>query len=214
MIELIEFNGRTYPKLQSAGHAARWCSMFAMEIFKDCSRVVDVGCHKPEWALPGAIPVDIAFDDPYEALNLPEGKLDGIFSSHCLEHLPNYVDALEYWYSRLEPGGILFLYLPHPDQEYWKPHHNRKHIHSLNPDLLREILEDLGYVNIFITGYDLNHSFYVIAERKNDSPTIPRGTSIPVPRQQFVHKKTAAVVTCYERPIELKECLDSLKTAA
>lgn len=166
MIEQIEYNGKVYPKLQACGHAAKWCAPFAHEILKDCKRVLDIGCCKHDWALKNSIAIDIEFNDGYHAMNLPDIKFDGIFSSHCLEHLPNYVAALEFWYSRLEPGGVLFLYLPHPTQEYWKPHHNRKHIHSLNPELIREILVELGFQKVFVTeGYDLNHSFYAIAEK-------------------------------------------------
>jgi SAM-dependent methyltransferase len=68
-----------------------------------------------------------------DAMELPHGPFDFLFSSHCLEHIHNPVAALEHWKTRLRPGGVLFLYLPHPDMTYWKPQNCRKHLHSWAP---------------------------------------------------------------------------------
>lgn len=184
MIETIEFRGRDYPKLQSTGFAARFAFPFAQEICK--GHGLDIGCGRLEWCFPGAVPVDPEVNSSYdwEAMSLPNNFKDHsaegwdyIFSSHCLEHLPDWVGALDYWHTKLRPGGVLFLYLPHPSQDYWLPWNNRKHLHSLSPELLRDYFWSFGtddgelkerrpiWSNIFVTEHDLNNSFYAIAEK-------------------------------------------------
>lgn len=172
MIETIQHNGNKYPAFQGTGFAARFAFPFAQEVCK--GKGYDIGCNRLSWALPGAVPVDLSFatrdNQPRgefytDALQLPAEPVDYIFSSHCLEHLPDWVGALDHWGDRLRVGGVLFLYLPHPSQTYWQPWHNRKHIHSLQPETLRAYLVDRGWRNIFVSGADLNNSFYVMAER-------------------------------------------------
>jgi len=50
-----------------------------------------------------------------------DASLDYIFSSHCLEHISNWEKELENWYKKIRSGGLLFLYLPHPECEIWHP---------------------------------------------------------------------------------------------
>jgi|WetSurMetagenome_2_1015567.scaffolds.fasta_scaffold01426_27 SAM-dependent methyltransferase len=62
--------------------------------------------------------------DGVNAYNLrcfADASMDYIFSSHCLEHLEKPFEALQLWKTKLKPGGILFLYLPHPDMKLWNP---------------------------------------------------------------------------------------------
>ena len=92
--------------------------------------------------------------------------MDYIFSSHCLEHVEDWVRTLDYWSSRLVTGGILFLYLPHNDQEYWRPWNNTKHNHMFIPDNIVMYMKDNGYKNVFHSERDLNHSFIVMGERR------------------------------------------------
>ena len=100
-----------------------------------------------------------------QALANTNKKVDYIFSSHCLEHLNDWVGALDHWTTRLHKGGIIFLYLPHPDQEYWKPWSNRKHIHLLEPTHIKDYFKAKNFSKVFVTtGYDLNHSYYAVAE--------------------------------------------------
>lgn len=173
MIETIHFNGKHYPAHEASGNAARFAIPFAKEILKHCQTVYDVGCNRVEWMFPGAIPIDPAIDSRYSATKFPDGaQPQGIFSSHCLEHIPDWVGVLDYWHSRLPKCGVVFLYLPHPDQEYWLPWNNRKHIHALYPSLLelyfKQCRTSTGmnkWHKVMVTGSDLNHSYYVIAEK-------------------------------------------------
>ena len=107
MIDTLSHEGNTYPAFQANGNAARFIMPFAKELLDGDG--YDIGCGNKDWALPGAVPIDLAFDDKWDAMNLPDGEVDYIFSSHCLEHIPDWVGALDYWSTKLKPGGILFL---------------------------------------------------------------------------------------------------------
>jgi len=163
MIETIEFEGEQYPKFQSQGFACRFAAPYAKVVCKGVG--FDVGCMRKEWALEGAIPVDISFNDGFHATNLPDIDFDYIFSSHCLEHISDWAGVLNYWDSRLKKGGIIFLYLPDFSQKYWRPWNNRKHVNILSPVYLEEYFVSKNYAKIFTSGIDLNNSFMVMAEK-------------------------------------------------
>jgi predicted SAM-dependent methyltransferase len=163
-MELIEFNGKMYPKFQSVGFAAKFAFPYALEVCK--GNGYDIGCNREEWSLPGSIPIDPVIDPTYNAMKLPNKlNVDYIFSSHCLEHLDRWVDVLDYWYDNIKFGGILFLYLPDFSQEYWRPWNNRKHYNAFTPQIIESYLKAKGYVNVFVSSIDLNNSFMAIAEK-------------------------------------------------
>ena len=163
-IETIDFNGEKYPLFQAEGFAAQFAFPFALKVCKGIG--YDIGCMKKEWAFPGAIPIDISFNDGWDALHLPQKNVDYFFSSHALEHINDWVRVLDYWSSCLKSGGVLFLYLPHPNQRYWLPWFDRRHIHILHPEDVAQYLRDNGYKNVFNSERDLNHSYAVIGEKK------------------------------------------------
>lgn len=162
-MQIINYKGEHYPHFQSVGNASQFSIPYAKHVCKGFG--YDVGCMKKEWSFPGSYPIDINFDDPWEANNLPLEEPNYIFSSHCLEHVDNWVDTMNYWYSRLNYGGVLFLYLPDYSQKYWRPWNNRKHKHIFTPEIIRDYMNDKNYKNIFISGIDLNNSFMVIGEK-------------------------------------------------
>ena len=96
---------------------------------------------------------------------MPDGEVDYIFSSHCLEHLHDWVNVLDYWTSKLKSGGTLFLYLPDYSQKYWRPWNNRKHLNIFTPEIIFDYMDDNGYKNIFKSGVDLNNAFMVTGEK-------------------------------------------------
>lgn len=153
---IFEYLGRLYPEYIRDGNACRFILPMAQHFCQ--GRGLDVG--SGQWPMPGAVPVELA--DGGNAMALPEGLYDYVFSSHCLEHLPNPVAALEHWRSRLKPGGVLFLYLPHPDMEYWLPQNNRKHLHTWTPDEMECLIWDLGFDNVLRSERDLAWSFAVV----------------------------------------------------
>lgn len=155
----FSYKDQLYPKYLKKGNASGYVLPFAK---KFCiGKGLDIGGFF-NWTLPGAIPINILIKDRWDAYNLPDEKYDYIFSSHTLEHLPDYVKALEYWKGHLKEQGILFLYLPHPDMEYWLPQNNRKHLHSFCPKSIVNLLKDLGFSQILCSERDLYWSFSVV----------------------------------------------------
>ena len=160
-METIEFDNEVYPKFQASGNASRFIIPFAREFCKGIG--YDIGYCREEWKLEGAIGIDLNDDNEYDANKLPDKeKVDYIFSSHCLEHVDNWVETLEYWISKIKKKGVLFLYLPDFSQKYWRPWNNRKHKHCLTADILKEFLIDKKMENIFCSGIDLNNSFCIV----------------------------------------------------
>src|SRR5690606_37713344 len=123
---IFEYEGKLYPEYLKHGNACQFITPAALLFCK--GRGLDVGAGK--WPLPSAVPVELK--DGGDAMDLPSnlhataGLWDYVFSSRCLEHLVNPIAALEHWKSKLKPGGVLFLYLPHPDMRYWLPQNCRK----------------------------------------------------------------------------------------
>ena len=144
MVSAIEYKGYTYPEFQSEGNAAQFAIPFAKHVCKGTG--YDIGCGKLEWALPESIPVDLDLrDNSWHANSLPNDPVDYIFSSHCLEHVDDWVRTLDYWSSHIKSGGTLFLYLPHKSQVYWHPWNNTKHNHMFHPDDIELYLNENGY---------------------------------------------------------------------
>ena len=166
-MNILTFRDKDYPEFISKGNHARFILPVAKEIIGDRILGVDVGCKYPEWSYPGSICVDLSFDDGYHATNLPHyGNLDYIFSSHCLEHIENWEYTVEYWYSALRKGGMLFLYLPHTDNEYWDVRFmpTKRHINNFIPAIVANKLEKVGFKTVFHSERDAAYSFAVYGE--------------------------------------------------
>lgn len=156
MSALFSYRGALYPEYLKHGNGMQHIATTALHFCK--GRGLDVGAGK--WPLPGAEPID---SGKWHAADfLPGKEWDYIFSSHCLEHLPNPVAAIEHWRAKLRAGGTLFLYLPHPDMEYWRPQNCRKHLHLFWPKDMAETLRDLGFVDVIHSERDLMWSFAVV----------------------------------------------------
>jgi SAM-dependent methyltransferase len=189
-IKTISHNANDYPSFQAEGFAAQFAFPFAFQVCKGVG--FDIGCNRLTWSLHpdegrAVVVIDPAlkYDNgyctdkevakrsgiitggPYHAMQLPDLEPDFIFSSHCLEHIPDWVTTLGYWHSKLRPGGVLFLYLPDFSQSYWRPWANRKHIHCFTPKVFKKYIADQPamWTKGFVSGVDLNNSFIVIAEK-------------------------------------------------
>lgn len=158
----LNYNGKDYPHFQAEGNASQFAIPYAKHFCKGVG--VDIGCNRQEWCYPGAHGVDLNFKDGNDAYNFSYDNLDYVYSSHCLEHLPDWITALDYWTSKLKQGGILFLYLPHYNQEYWRPWNNRKHLHVFTPEIITDYMKSRGYINVFHSDRDMNDSFMVVGE--------------------------------------------------
>jgi len=64
--------------------------------------------------LPHAIGIDLDYPG-YDGHRLPfaDASQDAVFSSHCLEHIADYRQALAEWFRVLKPGGHLVIVVPH-----------------------------------------------------------------------------------------------------
>lgn len=163
MIDVVRYKGIKYPKYQTDGFASRFIFPFAKEVCK--GKGYDIGCNRKEWSFPGSIPIDPVIDPRFDCLNLPDEKIDFIFSSHMLEHVNDWVRVLDYWFDKLNPGGVIFLYLPDYSQEYWRPWNNTKHVNIFNPEIIRGYFENKNMKNIFSSQTDLYNSFAVFGEK-------------------------------------------------
>ncbi len=163
---IFEYRGCLYPDAIRRGNAMRFIQTMAQEFCR--GEGLDIGAGA--WPLPGATPVELK--NGGDGNGLPAGRWDYIFSSHCLEHLVDPISALEHWKSRLRPGGVLFLYLPHPEMTYWLPQNNRKHLHSWMPHDMARILCDLGFVDVINGDRDLAWSFPVVGFKPITAETI------------------------------------------
>jgi len=168
-MKLISFMNKDYPEFLSHGNHAQYILPVAKHVLEGKTLGVDVGCKKPEWAYPGALLADITIDDPWHAHNLPHyGELEYIFSSHCLEHIEDWEDALHYWKDALRPGGIIFIYLPHTDQEYWDVRFmtTQRHVNNFSPAQIQYYFQyELRLKNIFASERDSAFSFCVYGEK-------------------------------------------------
>jgi len=163
----FSYKGREYLNIQREGFASQYCFPFAKAVCK--GEGLDIGCMKKEWALPDSIPIDISFNDGFHAMNLPNtGNMNGmrwdyIFSSHCIEHIPDWVRVLDYWWDNIKDGGCIFLYLPDYSQEYWRPFNNTKHVNVMQPEVIKDYFNHKEANKVFVSGVDLYNSFTVVA---------------------------------------------------
>ena len=111
------YEGEFYPDYLTMGGNTFAISRTALKYCK--GQGIDIGA--VYWPLPGSTPIDTE-QGPGTANkieDISEGSQDYVFSSHCLEHIENWEGALDIWISKLKPGGIFFLYLPHPSCKLW-----------------------------------------------------------------------------------------------
>ena len=162
---VFDYAGQTYPDFIRRGNAMSFILPAASHFCQGNGLDIGPGDHP----FPGAWPIDIKdkMNQPsmahgFDAMHLPDGEFDYIFSSHCLEHVCDPIGALQHWKEHLKSGGVLFLYLPHPDMIYWRPQFNRKHLHSWSPEQVYEILEDIGFREVIQTERDFYYSFATV----------------------------------------------------
>jgi len=125
-VKRVEKNGHVfykykrdfYPEYLNKGNA---CSFILDKAKHYCQgKGIDVGADI--WPLPGAIPIlNKENQNAYKLDNFLDCSLDYVFSSHCLEHLVKWEEALSLWIRKLKINGILFLYLPHKSMRLWNP---------------------------------------------------------------------------------------------
>lgn len=159
------YQGSFYPDYLTEGGASG--AIFREATTFCTGKGVDVGAGL--WPLPGAIPLDLE-RGPGAGRSLakfPDGSLDYVFSSHCLEHIQDWRESLQEWTRKVRPGGTLFLYLPHPDCAIWHPGSpfvGDGHKWIPTPDVIKGAVRELGFrVVASDDGPDVMRSFYIRA---------------------------------------------------
>jgi SAM-dependent methyltransferase len=162
------YEGKFYPDYLTVGGAG-----FAIfeKALKYCQgRGIDVGAGF--WPLPGSIPVDSDRGPGlrHSMSDFGSGTLDYVFSSHCLEHIENWQEALAEWITKLKPGGKIFLYLPHPECAIWRPGSpfvGDNHKWKPTAGVIRQALEELDCdILEFYEGPDMMQSFFVCGTKR------------------------------------------------
>jgi SAM-dependent methyltransferase len=158
------YKGRFYGDHLTVGAAAHGILRQAQKLCRGDG--VDIGAGF--WPLPGAAPVDLVRGEGYGKTldDFADNSLNYVFSSHCLEHIDNWQEALLQWVAKLRAGGIILLYLPHPDCAIWHPGSpfvNDQHKWSPTPEIIKQSLARLQCeIASFDDGPDGMESFYVV----------------------------------------------------
>jgi Methyltransferase domain len=163
-----EYNGRFYGDYLTVGGAI----FFILGKAKTyCSgRGLDIGAGL--WPFPGAIPIDTSYGpDSAKLSDIPNSSCDYVFSSHTLEHIENWDQALSEWISKIRDGGTLFLYLPHPDCWLWRkenPFMAKYHAWVPTPPIVKEAVVRHGcHIIDHDDGPDVMYGFYVAASKSH-----------------------------------------------
>ncbi len=161
-----EFEHRFYPDYLFVGGASFAIHRTAVKYCTGSGLDIGAGL----WPLPGAVAIDLQ-RGPGQGRSLdefPAGSQDYVFSSHCLEHIEAWREALVEWVARLKSGGRLFLYLPHPTCAIWRPGSpfvGDGHKWAPTPEIVKTTLAELGGHTIASDdGPDAMESFFVCAE--------------------------------------------------
>lgn len=87
-----------------------------LDMYMSGECVIDIGNGGRNYnaVLPHAISVDLDYPD-YNGYDLPfsDGKVNTVYSSHCLEHISDYKRAIQDWYRVLAPHGFIIIVVPH-----------------------------------------------------------------------------------------------------
>jgi ubiquinone/menaquinone biosynthesis C-methylase UbiE len=75
---------------------------------------IDIGCGPDPLKVPeGTVrPWDLKDGDAQLMAGVPDGQLDFVYSSHCLEHMRDVRESLVNWIRILKPGGHLYVVIP------------------------------------------------------------------------------------------------------
>lgn len=90
---------------------------------------VDMGCGDDP-VTPDCLKYDAIYGLDAQNPNLPKESFDFVFSSHCLEHLPEPKAAVIRWWNLVKPGGHLIISVPDwilYEQRQWPSQNNRFH---------------------------------------------------------------------------------------
>lgn len=178
LIRRLEQNGKAFFKYKGTLYPVHLANKSAAPFIFDKARCwcqgrgIDIGGGKSPF--PGAELIENAADQNAYCLDrYADQSLDYVFSSHCLEHLDRWQQALKLWISKIKPGGILFLYLPHQSMALWQPRGlwvGTEHKWSPSAEILLPFLRAAG-LNIidYQPNKDAYWSFHIVARKQGNA---------------------------------------------
>lgn len=121
-----------------------------------------------ESILPSAIMVDLDFPN-YDGIHLPfeDNSQDYVYSSHCLEHIYDYVKAIKEWYRVVKVGGYIVTVVPHRDlyekkfglPSIWNADHKRFYTSASFVEEFEEALPINGFRIRHLRENDKGHDY-------------------------------------------------------
>lgn len=161
----LKYKGELYPEYLFKKKASAYIKGKALTYCRGTG--IDIGAGA--WPLEGAQAIEnIPEENAYRLDKIADSNLDFVFSSHCLEHLDHWQEALKLWIGKLKPGGILFLYLPHESMIVWRPGEvfGLQHVWSPTWRILNPFIESCNMQIIdYEKGRDHYWSFYIVAKK-------------------------------------------------
>lgn len=161
------YKGHFYPQYLNRGNAV---SFIEREALKYChGKGIDVGAGR--WPLKSAFPIRDEKDvNAYKLDIFKDNSLDYVFSSHCIEHLERWKEALCLWIRKLRSGGVIFIYAPHKSMLLWRPLApwvGLEHKWVPEKEILESFISSCGCNIIYsISEPDIYWSFYIIAVKR------------------------------------------------
>jgi len=159
-----EWQGRFYPDHLTVGGACFGAFRPALKWCK--GEGIDIGAGG--WPLPGSKPIDPAwYPDGLKFEDVQAHSQDYVFTSHTLEHIKDWRGALAAFIKKIKPGGIIFIYLPHPECGLWRmdnPFMTQHHEWVPEPGVVKAAVKDLGLEILeHDDGPDAMMSFFICA---------------------------------------------------
>lgn len=165
----------------SCGHESAKIASIAVPYLQ--GKCLDIGCGtRLVW--PGLIGIDnghhfgrgaaAIMGDGTDLSMFADASLDGVFSSHFLEHVRGPIDpVLKEWWRVLKVGGHLTLYLPHKDlyPNIGEPGANPDHQRDMVPDDVLSVMQGVGSWTLLeneVRDQTNEYSFYLVF-RKEES---------------------------------------------
>lgn len=151
---------KTYPDYLKMGTALQFVQEKALSHCRGLG--YDVGASKSP--LPGSMSIRL---DNRQNMN---HQVDYIFSSHYLQCIEQWEQEIQLWEKLVRPSGTLFIYLPHPRMEHWRPGGAWcGQTHKWIPEpftLVKHLMEKTNFKVIEYSSHpDMYWSFYIVAKR-------------------------------------------------
>ncbi len=161
-----------FKKSREVWMASLETSKIREKVLKFCNgKGIDIGCRDDK------IKSDsIGFDkihykgvdiigDASQKIDFPNNHFDYVYSSHCLEDIPNTRQTLTEWLRILKPQCYIILHIPHKD--LYKGY-NADHCQMFNIEDIEKLLKELNcdIIESYIDNGENRYSFVVIGKKK------------------------------------------------